>query len=320
MEMLRCVALDDYQDVARRFGDWSKVADKVELHVQTDHIEDRELLAKALADAEIVIAMRERTRFDRWLFERMPKLKLLVTTGMKNAGIDMKAAADHGVMVCGTEGSPGATAELTWGLIFALMRRIPEEAQNFRDGGKWQITVGREVVNRRLGVIGLGKLGSRVAKAGLAFGMKVSAWSQNLTPERCAEVGVVHAGTLDDLLRSSDIVTIHIVLSDRSRGLLGARELGLMKRDAILINTSRGPIVDEKALIAALKDKRISGAGLDVFDQEPLPLDHPFRSLDNIVATPHLGYVTEESYNLYYGMAVDDIAAWLAGKPVRVVS
>ncbi|MEX0591416.1 MAG: D-2-hydroxyacid dehydrogenase family protein, partial [Xanthobacteraceae bacterium] len=227
--MLRCVALDDYQDVARKFGDWKKVADKVELKVHTDHIEDREAVAKALAAAEIVIAMRERTSFDRWLFDRLPKLKLLITTGMKNASIDMKAAAERGVLVCGTEGSQVATAELTWGLIFALMRHIQHEMQNFRRGGKWQVSVGREVSGRRLGVIGLGRLGSRVARAGLAFGMKVSAWSQNLTPERCVEIGVEHAGSLDELLRASDIVTIHTVLSDRTRGLIGARELSLMK-------------------------------------------------------------------------------------------
>jgi len=318
--MLRCVVLDDYQDVARSFGDWTKLADKVELQVMTGHIDDRAALAAAIADAEIVIAMRERTPFDRALFERLPKLKLLVTTGMKNASIDLKAAADHGVTVCGTGGSPGPTAELTWGLIHALMRQIPREFANFQKAGKWQLTVGRELAGRRLGVIGLGRLGSRVARVGLAFDMKVSAWSQNLTPERCAELGVAHAGSLDDLLHTSDIVSIHLVLSDRTRGLIGGRELGLMQPTALLVNTSRGPIVDEAALIAALREKRITGAGIDVFDKEPLPVDHPFRSLDNVIATPHLGYVTEETYRIYYQEAVDDIAAWLAGKPVRVIA
>lgn len=318
--MLRCAVLDDYQEVARKFGQWDMLAGQVDLTVHTDHIEDREAVAAALADAEIVVAMRERTPFDRWLFERLPKLKLLVTTGMKNAAIDLQAAADRGVLVCGTEGSPGATAELTWALIFGLMRHIPEEAQNFRRNGKWQISVGREVANRRLGVLGLGRLGARVARAGLAFGMKVSAWSRNLTPERCAEVGVEHAGTLDKLLAESDIVTIHLVLSDRTRGLIGSRELGLMKPDSILVNTSRGPIVDEPALITALKEQRIAGAGIDVFNREPLPAGHPFRALDNLLATPHLGYVTEETYRRFYGQAVEDIAAWLAGNPVRVIS
>jgi phosphoglycerate dehydrogenase-like enzyme len=319
ISMLRCVALDDYQNVARKFGDWDKLAGQVELHSVTEYVADRETLVRTLADADIVIAMRERTPFDRSLFEQLPKLKLLITTGMKNASINLGAAAERGIPVCGTESSAGATAELTWGLIFSLMRHIPRENSNFQSG-QWQATVGREVSGRRLGVIGLGKLGSRVARAGLAFGMKVSAWSQNLTAERCAEAGVDYAVTLDALLQSSDIVTIHLVLSDRTRGLLGARELGLMKRDALLINTSRGPIVDEAALVAALKDKRIGGAGLDVFDREPLPADHPLRGFGSVVATPHLGYVTEEAYRLFYGQAVEDIAAWLAGKPVRVLS
>jgi phosphoglycerate dehydrogenase-like enzyme len=263
--------------------------------------------------------MRERTPFDRAMFEKLPDLKLLITTGLRNAAIDLKAAAERNIPVCGTESSAVATAELTWGLIFALMRHIPAEVQNFHQGG-WQRTVGREVFGRRLGVIGLGKLGSRVAKAGLAFGMKVSAWSQNLTPERCNEAGVEHAGSLDALLQSSDIVTIHLVLSERTRGLLGARELALMKPDALLVNTSRGPIVDEKALITALTTKGIGGVGLDVFDREPLPANHAFRRFENVVATPHLGYVTEEAYRLFYGQSVENIEAWLAGKLVRVVS
>jgi phosphoglycerate dehydrogenase-like enzyme len=314
------VALDDYQDAARRFGDWSKVAGMVELEVLTEHIEDRDLLVKKLADAEIVIAMRERTPFDRPLLERLPKLKLLVTTGMKNASIDVKAAAERGITVCGTGLSPGPTAELTWGLIQALLRHIPTEYENLRRDGKWQLTLGRELAGRRLGLLGLGRLGSRVARVGLAFDMKVSAWSRNLTSQRCAEVGVEHASSLDELLRTSDIVTIHLVLSDRTRGLLGARELGLMQPTAILINTSRGPIVDESALVGILSEKRIAGAGLDVFDREPLPAGHPFRKLDNVIATPHLGYVTEETYRICYGEAVDDIAAWLAGKPLRVIA
>jgi len=316
--MLRCVALDDYQNVARKFGDWEKLAGRVELHSVTEYIPDRERLVSTLADAAIVIAMRERTPFDRALLERLPNLKLLLTTGMRNAAIDVKAAADRGIPVCGTESSAVATAELTWGLIFALMRHIPDEVQNFRKGG-WQRTVGREVHGRRLGVIGLGKLGSRVARAGLAFGMKVSAWSQNLTTERCDEIGVERADSIEALLQSSDIVTIHLVLSDRTRGLLDARQLGLLKRDALLINTSRGPIVDERALVAALKDGRIAGAGLDVYDREPLPDDHPLRSLANVVATPHLGYVTEEAYRFFYGQSVENIIAWLDGKPVRVL-
>jgi phosphoglycerate dehydrogenase-like enzyme len=316
--MLRCVALDDYQNVARKFGDWERLKGRVELSSLTQHIPDPDRVAAALKGADIVIAMRERTPFDRALLEKLPDLKLLITTGLRNASIDVKAAAERGIPVCGTESSAVATAELTWGLIFSLMRHIPSESQNFRQNG-WQQTVGREVFGRRLGVIGLGKLGSRVAKAGLAFGMKVSAWSQNLTSERCAEAGVEFAGSLDALLNASDIVTIHLVLSDRTRGLLGERELGLMKPDALLINTSRGPIVDEKALLSALTVKGIGGAGLDVFDREPLPADHRFRHLPNVIATPHLGYVTEEAYRFFYGQSVENIEAWLEGKPVRVL-
>jgi phosphoglycerate dehydrogenase-like enzyme len=316
--MLRCVALDDYQDVARKFGDWERLKGRVVLRSITEYIRDPDEVAAALKGADIVIAMRERTPFDRALLEKLPDLKLLITTGLRNASIDVKAAAERNIPVCGTESSAVATAELTWGLIFALMRHIPDEAQNFRQGG-WQQTVGREVFGKRLGVIGLGKLGSRVAKAGLAFGMKVSAWSQNLTPERCKEAGVEHADSLGALLQASDIVTIHLVLSDRTRSLIGMRELHLMKPDALLINTSRGPIVDEKALVATLTGGGIAGAGLDVFDREPLPSDHAFRRLPNVIATPHLGYVTEEAYRLFYGQSVENIEAWLAGKPVRVV-
>jgi len=316
--MLRCVALDDYQNVARQFGDWDRLRGRVEFSSVTEYISGRDAVAAKLKDADIVIAMRERTPFDRALLDRLPDLKLLITTGLKNAAIDVKAAAERGIPVCGTESSAVATAELTWGLIFGLLRHIPDEAQNFKSGG-WQRTVGREVSGKRLGVIGLGRLGTRDAEAGLAFGMKVSAWSQNLTPERCAEAGVEYAGTLDALLQSADIVTIHLVLSERTRGLLGARELSRMKRDALLVNTSRGPIVDEAALIAALTEKRIGGAGLDVFDREPLPVDHAFRRFPNVLATPHLGYVTEEAYRLFYGQSVENIEAWLAGKPVRVL-
>jgi phosphoglycerate dehydrogenase-like enzyme len=317
--MLRCVALDDYQDVARKFGAWDRLKDRVTLRSVTDYIPHRDGIAAALKGADIVIAMRERTPFDRALLEKLPDLKLLITTGLRNASIDVKAAAERNIPVCGTESSAVATAELTWGLIFSLLRHIPDESQNFRQG-RWQQTVGREVFGRRLGVIGLGKLGSRVAKAGLAFGMKVSAWSQNLTAEHCAEAGVEHAGSLDALLQASDIVTIHLVLSDRTRGLIGLRQLRLMKPDALLINTSRGPIVDEKALVATLTAGGIAGAGLDVFDREPLPSDHAFRNLPNVVATPHLGYVTEEAYRLFYGQSVENIEAWLAGKPVRVIA
>ena len=317
--MRACAILDDYQNVALTFADWSTLGDAVTVRVFNEHIADREALARALADFDIIVAMRERTPFDAWLFDRLPKLKLLVTTGMRNPSIDLAAAAKHDVTVCGTAGSVGSTAELAWGLIIALARSIPQENALFRSGGRWQTTVGRGVNGKTLGVIGLGNLGARVAKVGLAFEMKVLAWSPNLTRERCAELGVTHAGTLDELLRASDVVTLHVVLNEKSRGLLGARELALMKRDAYLVNTSRGPLIDEQALIAALREKRIGGAGLDVFDHEPLPNDHPLRQLDNVVATPHLGYVTEESYRIFYPQAVEDIQGWIAGSPVRTL-
>lgn len=316
--MLRCMILDDYQNAAMKSADWSGLKNRVVLTVCNEFINDREALVYKLADTEIIVAMRERTPFDRALFERLPKLKLLVTTGMRNAAIDLKAAADHDVLVCGTEGSVGATAELAFGLILALMRHLTAEAGNFRSG-KWQTTVGRELAGRRLGVIGLGKLGSRLAKFGLAFGMQVSAWSQNLTAAKCTEAGVEFAGSLDNLLRTSDVISIHLVLSDRTRGLIGDSQFTLMKPDAILVNTSRGPIVEETALIDALKSRKIAGAGLDVFAEEPLPASHPLRRLDNVIGLPHLGYVTEETYKIFYGQAVEDIAGWLDGKPLRVL-
>lgn len=316
--MLRCVILDDYQNAALKSADWSRLQNRMALTVSSEFIADREALIYKLADAGVIVAMRERTPFDRALFERLPKLKLLVTTGMRNAAIDLKAAADHDVLVCGTEGSVGATAELAFGLILALMRHIPSEAANFRKG-KWQTTVGRELAGRRLGIIGLGKLGARLAKFGFAFGMQVCAWSQNLTAEKCRDAGVEFAGSLDNLLKTSDVISIHLVLSDRTRSLIGAKQFAMMKPDAILVNTSRGPIIDETALIDALKNKKIAGAGLDVFDHEPLPASHPLRGFDNVLGTPHLGYVTEETYRIFYGQAVEDIAAWLDGKPLRVL-
>jgi phosphoglycerate dehydrogenase-like enzyme len=276
------------------------------------------VLAARLADFDIVMAMRERTPLTRSLLERLPKLRLLITAGMRNASIDMKAAAERGVLVCGTSGLPYPTAELAWGLILGLMRGIPAEDRATREG-RWQVSLGLGLNGKTLGVLGLGTLGSRVARVGRAFEMTVLAWSQNLTAARAEEVGATLVAK-DELLARSDIVSIHLVLSERTRGLLGARELGLMKRSAYLVNTSRGPIVDEAALVRALRDGTIAGAGLDVFEPEPLPADHPFRSLPNIVITPHLGYVTEETYRVFYGHALEDVQAFLRGAPVRVLS
>jgi phosphoglycerate dehydrogenase-like enzyme len=288
-----------------------------EVVVFKDHLAAEDALAARLADFDFIMALRERTPFPRTLLERLPKLKLLITAGMRNASIDMKAAAERGVLVCGTSGLPYPTAELAWGLILGLARRIPAEDRATREG-RWQTSLGLGLNGKTLGVLGLGTLGSRVARVGRALEMKVLAWSQNLTAERAAAEDAMLVAK-DDLLARSDFVSIHLVLSERTRGLVGARELGLMKRSAYLVNTSRGPIVDEAALIRALGDGTIAGAGLDVFDEEPLPRDHPFRRLPNIVITPHLGYVTEETYRIFYGQAVEDIKAYLDGTPLRVL-
>jgi len=309
--------LDDYQGVALGMADWKNLPAGTEVTVFKDHLSDESAVAKRLADFDIVMALRERTPFPRSLLERLPKLKLLITAGMRNASIDMKAAADRGVVICGTAGLPYPTAELAWGLILSLMRHIPAEDRATREG-KWQTSLGLGLNGKTFGALGLGTLGSRAARVGKAFEMEVLAWSQNLTAERAKEVGATLV-TRDELLARSDIVSIHLVLGDRTRGLIGARELGLMKRSAYLINTSRGPIVDEAALIRALGDGTIAGAGLDVFDEEPLPLDHPFRRLPNIAITPHLGYVTAETYRIFYGHALEDIKAYLDGSPVRVI-
>jgi len=306
--MARVALLDDYQGVALRMADWKSLPAGTDVVAFSDHLADEGALATRLADFDIVMAMRERTAFTRSLLERLPMLRLLITAGMRNASIDM----------CGTAGLPYPTAELAWGLILGLMRRIPAEDRATREG-RWQVSLGLGLNGKTLGVLGLGTLGSRVAKVGRAFEMEVLAWSQNLTRARAEEVGATLVAK-DELLARSDIVSIHLVLSERTRGLLGARELGLMKRSAYLVNTSRGPIVDEAALIDALRNGIIAGAGLDVFDPEPLPADHPFRSLPNIVVTPHLGYVTEETYRVFYGHALEDVQAFLRGAPVRVLS
>jgi phosphoglycerate dehydrogenase-like enzyme len=315
--MTRVAILDDYQDVALRMADWKSLPAGTEVVAFRDHLHDTDAVAKRLAAFDVVVAMRERTAFPRVLLEALPKLRLLVTTGMRNASIDVRAATERGITVCGTSGLPYPTAELTWGLVLALFRRIPVEDRATRDG-RWQTTLGLGLNGKTLGVIGLGTLGSRVARYGRAFEMEVLAWSQNLTPERAAEGGATLVGK-DELLARSDVVSIHLVLGDRTRGLIGARELGLMKRTAYLVNTSRGPIVDEAALVRALQDGTIAGAGLDVFEPEPLPLDHPFRRLPNTVITPHLGYVTEETYRIFFGHALEDVQAFLRGEPVRVL-
>ena len=316
--MVRVAVLDDYQSVATNMADWGLLPSEAEVQVFTDHLSDDDLVARRLQSFEIVVVMRERTPFFRDLLMKLPSLRLLVTTGMRNASIDIEAASDLGILVCGTGGLPYPTAELTWGLILALLRHIPREDAATRDG-RWQVTVGAGLKGKVLGVLGLGNLGSQVATVGRAFGMSVIAWSQNLTAERAAQFDASLVGK-DELLSRSDIVTVHLVLSERTRRLLGVNELGLMKPTAYLINTSRGPIVDEAALVEALQKGTIAGAALDVFDQEPLPPDHPLLGLDNTVITPHLGYVTSESYEVFFREAVEDIQAFLNGQPVRALN
>jgi phosphoglycerate dehydrogenase-like enzyme len=315
--MVRIAVLDDYQGVALLHGGWQRLPADSQIEAFRDHLADEAAMALRLQPFDVVVAMRERTPFPRSVLERLPNLKLLVTTGMRNASFDIQAAKDRGVLVCGTGGLPTPTAELTWGLIIGCLRHIAQEDRATR-AGHWQTTIGPTLHGATLGCLGLGNLGSQVARVGLAFGMNVIAWSQNLTAERAQQVGAKLVSK-DQLLAQSDVVSIHLVLGDRTRGLVGARELALMKPTAFLVNTSRGPIVDEAALIETLHQRRIAGAGLDVFDEEPLPTDHPFLRLDNTLITPHLGYVTLETYDRFYGEAVEDILAWLNGAPLRVI-
>jgi len=317
--MVAIALLDDYQNVALKMADWSRLQKDHRLVVFNQRLNDVESAARALADFEVVCVMRERMPFPRALFERCPKLKLLVTTGKRNASIDMAAAKDHNVTVCGTGGGSLSTAELAIALMLGLARHLREEFNAMRPGGGWQTTVGLDLEGRTLGILGLGNLGTRVGKIGSAFGMKVIAWSENLTPERARERGAEHVGK-DELFKRSDFLSIHCVLSPRTRGLIGARELALIKPTAYLINTSRGPIVDEAALLAALREKRIAGYGADTFDVEPLPSNHPLRSEPRALLTPHLGYVTEATYRHFYPGILAAIEGWLAGKPVGVVT
>ncbi|MFZ3352060.1 MAG: D-2-hydroxyacid dehydrogenase family protein [Xanthobacteraceae bacterium] len=316
---VRCAILDDYQNVAVKSADWSKVKGDVEIKAFNEHLGAGQSVTAALKDYAIVVAMRERTAFPRAVIEALPNLKLLITTGMRNASIDTEAAKARGVTVCGTGSFGSPTSGIAIGLMLELTRHIGYENARLHAGATWQSTIGPDLEGMTLGILGLGKLGARTAAIAKAFGMKVIAWSQNLTAERCQEVGVGHVGR-DGLFRQSDFITIHNVLSARSRGMIGAKEFGLMKPSAFLINTSRGPIVDEAAMLAALRDKKIAGAGLDVFDTEPLPLDHPLRKMDNVVLTPHLGYVSEQNYKHYFAGVVEDIRGFLDGKPVRVMT
>ncbi|MFJ3218854.1 D-2-hydroxyacid dehydrogenase family protein [Kitasatospora sp. NPDC086801] len=314
---LRCAVLDDFQGVATSIVDWSPVSERVAVTAFSEHFGSEDELAAALADFDFVVTLRERVPFPASLFARLPRLRLLVASGMRNSVIDYAAAEAHGVTVCGTTSSSTPPVELTWALLLGLARGIVPESAALREGGPWQSTVGADLHGRVLGLLGLGRIGGPVARIGLAFGMDVVAWSQNLTDERAAEVGVRRAADKEEVLSGADFVSIHLALGERTRGLLGAAELALMKPEAYLVNTSRAAIVDQDALLAALTGGRIAGAAVDVFDVEPLPADHPLRTAPRLLATPHLGYVSRDNYRRYYGEAVEDIAAYLAGEPIR---
>lgn len=316
--MTHVAILDDYQNVALKLADWSPLAGRVEPVNFTRPFESPDAVVEALRGYPVIVAMRERTPFPAEMFDRLPDLKLLVTTGMRNAAIDLAAAREKGVLVCGTELLSHPAAELTWGLIMAHSLNIPRDSQSMASGG-WQPGLGRGLKGKTVGIIGLGKQGKQVAQFAQAFGMNILAWSRSLTNEQAAEHGATRV-ELDELLGQSDIVTIHVVLNEGTRGLIGAREFGLMKDSALLVNTSRGPIVDEAALIDAMRNSRIAGAAIDVYDIEPLPADHPIRGLRNTLLTPHTGYVTAENLALMYSQAVEDIVAWLDGAPLRVLN
>jgi phosphoglycerate dehydrogenase-like enzyme len=316
--MLRVALLDDYQDVALKMADWHRLDGRAEVVAIHEHVPDVDRLAATLQDFDAVMLVRERTRFPRALIERLPRLKLIITAAMWNVAIDIEAATDHGVQVCGTGDWSFAAAELALGLMLSLARHIPHEDRAMRAGG-WQTTLGCGVHGKTLGVIGLGSLGGQMARFGQVLGMEVLAWSQNLTAEACVAGGAVLVPK-DELMARSDFVSIHLKLSDRTRGLIGRRELDLMKPSAYLINTSRGPIVDEAALLEHLQQKRIAGAGLDVYGTEPLPVDDPLRRLENVVLLPHVGYVVEQNYRVVYGDTLEDIEAFLDGRTIRALN
>jgi phosphoglycerate dehydrogenase-like enzyme len=315
MADVRVAVLDDYQDAALASADFTVLDGRADVMVFRDHISDEDELVRRLAAFDVVIAMRERTPFPAGLLDRLPKLRLLITAGMRNASIDVAAAYQRGITVSGTGGSRAATAELIWALIMAVARRIPAEDAAIR-AGRWQTTIGTELAGSTLGIIGVGNLGRSTARYAQAFDMRLIAWSTNMTSEQAAEAGA-ELVSKRELFERSDIVTVHLKLSDRSRGLIGADELRWLGPRGFLVNTSRGPIVDEAALVAALYDGTIGGAALDVFDTEPLPLDHPLRTAPNTVLTPHIGFVSEQSYAKIYSDAVEDVLAWLDGAPIR---
>lgn len=314
---MKVAILDDYQNVASGLADWASLDADVTVFTEPFGDAGPDAVAAALAGFDVLVAMRERTRFPAEVLERLTDLRLLVSTGPRNAAIDLEAARRLGITVCGTGYFASPTIEHTWALILAASRNLPAETASMRDGG-WQLSLGTGLHGKTLGLLGLGRIGSEVARIGQAFGMKTIAWSQNLTAEKAEPLGV-RAVPKEELFAEADVLTVHLVLSARTRGLVGAAELAAMKESAILVNTSRGPIIDEDALIEALRTQRIRGAALDVYDTEPLPADHPLRALPNATLTGHIGYVTRELYQQFYGDAVEDIAAFMAGNPIRVM-
>jgi phosphoglycerate dehydrogenase-like enzyme len=316
-DSIKVAVLDDYQGAALQMADWSALKGRADVTVFRDHLSDPAAVVERLRPFDVVCVMRERTPLPGSILEQLPNLKLIASTSVRNASIDLAAAKERGITVCGTRYSAHGATEMTWALILAMIRNVPAESASMRSGG-WQVSVGGDLQGRTLGVLGLGRIGSRVGEIGRAFGMEVIAWSQNLTRERAEERGARRVSK-EDLFRGADILTIHLILSGRTRGIVGATELGLMKPAAYLVNTSRGPLVDEGSLIEALERRRIAGAALDVYDIEPLPDPHPFRSMDNVLATPHAGFVTRGTYELFYGDTVENITAWLEGSPVRVM-
>ena len=315
---MRIAVLDDYQNVARDMADWSRLERGHEVTFFHEPYEGLEGFAERLRGYDVLGVMRERSPIGRDLLERLPGLKMIATAGMRNAAIDVEFCRERGITVCGTESSAHATPELAWGHIIGLARSIHIENQRMREGS-WITTLGLDLAGSTLGIVGLGRLGRRMAAIASAFGMNVIAWSQNLTADAAAAAGAEHVGK-DELFRRADFVTIHYKLGERSRGLVGAHEIGLMKKTAFLVNTSRGPIVDMEALVAALQDGRIAGAGIDVYDTEPLPPDAPIRRAPRTLLTPHLGYVTEGTYRMFYGQMVESIERWISGEPVRVLT
>ncbi|WP_311880806.1 MULTISPECIES: D-2-hydroxyacid dehydrogenase family protein [unclassified Pseudomonas] len=315
---VQIAVIDDWQDVARDVVDWSVLDSLGEVTFEHDYPADNATLAERLGRYQVICVMRERTRFDEDLLKRLPDLKLLVTGGMRNAALDMQAAAKLGIKVCGTDSYKHAAPELTWALIMAATRNLVNEANSLR-AGNWQRGLGGDLHGKTLGILGLGSIGQRVAQFGQVFGMRVIAWSENLTAERAEQVGVTYVSK-QALFEQADVLSVHLVLSERSRGLVDAQALGWMKPTALLVNTARGPIVDEAALIKALQKQHIAGAALDVFEQEPLPAMHPFRTLDNVLATPHVGYVSRQNYEQFFSQMIEDIQAWAAGEPVRLLN